>query len=190
MKNIILILSIIMIGTSLSAQLGGMRVYGGMTTMTNQGDIANPTGESHSGFHIGVDGRLMSGTMSFLVGGRYTAVTLNPEEKFTFVGHEERLSVMNGRVGLGYSLFSVGDIFRVRTKALASFDLVLATKGEQQRPNILSLNDGWLGFVTGLGFDIGPATLDLEYEFGVVNGYSMLPGSKFNSLSLSAGFFF
>ncbi len=191
MKNLFFILLVVILSVNVGqAQNGGMRAYTGITTMTNQDTKVNPEGQTYSGYHIGADGRLMSGTMSFLVGVRYTVVSSGPQESIKIFGHDSQISVTNGRVGLGYNIISFGELFKIRTKALASFDLILFTKGEPSVPVDYILNDGWLGGVTGLGFDIGPFVLDFEYEFGVLNAYYKKPASKFNSFSLSAGFFF
>jgi len=175
---------------SINAQNGGMRAYVGTTVLSNNDGVATPGGSYHSGFHFGADGRLMSGNMSFVVGARYTSVGTLPNEEFTVVPKENRLNLMNGRGGLEITLLSITDWFRFRTKALASFDVVLSNaKGVQPAPGY-KLNDGWLGLVSGLGVDLGPATLDVEYEFGIINAYNKRANSHFNSLTVSAGFFF
>lgn len=174
----------------LSAQLGGMRIYAGTTSLVNNDQIANPPGHSHSGYHIGADGRLMSGTMAFLVGLRYTSVSKRAIRDFKLSGHPSTLGVLNGRVGLDLSLYSFTSFARIRTKALASFDVILTETGNANPPPGFILNDGWFGVVTGLGADIGPAIIDIEYEFGILNAYNMKKGSTFNSLTFSIGFFF
>lgn len=190
MKNSLFIFILICSCAPISqAQIGGMRAYGGTSTMTNNDIIVNPEGHYHSGYHIGADGRLMSGTMSFLVGGRFTSVSGSAIDGFAISGHDSKLSIINGRVGLDYSLVTFSNIFRVRTKVLASFDLVLAGDNPTQSPGY-TYNDGWLGMVSGIGFDIGPIILDVEYEYGIINAYNKKSGSTFNSWSVSAGFFF
>jgi len=190
MKYIFSTLICLTLSLSAIAQEGGMRVYAGSTSLVNNDIIANPAGYSHSGFHIGVDGRLMSGGMAFLVGGRYTSVSSTAVKDFKLTGHESTLSVMNGRAGLDISIYSFTSFARIRTKALASFDIVLSQSSTAMPPQGYTLNDGWLGLVTGLGADIGPAIIDIEYEFGIVNGYNKKKKSTFNSLSFSIGFFF
>jgi len=173
-----------------TGQAGGARVYAGITTMTNQDEIANPEGRVHTGYHFGADARLMSGGMAFLLGGRFTSVSGLPIDGFALSGHESTLNMINGRVGLDFSIISLTSSVRIRSKALASFDMVLGETGEPQRPSGYALNDGWLGLVSGLGADLGPATIDLEYNFGLINAYNKVEGSTFNSFSLSVGFFF
>jgi hypothetical protein len=158
--------------------------------MTNQDVNVNSEGSAYSGYHLGIDGRIMSGTMSFLVGARYTVISRSPQETIKLFDHDSTISILNGRVGLDYSLFSLRNIFRIRTKILGSFDIVLNTTGDAIAVPNYKLNDGWLGGVTGLGFDIGPFILDIEYEFGILNGYFQKSDSKFNSLTISTGFFF
>ncbi|MDF1694637.1 MAG: hypothetical protein P1U56_02340 [Saprospiraceae bacterium] len=176
--------------TTVWSQDGGMRVYAGITSMINKDKIANPSGFSHTGYHIGVDGRLMSGGMAFIVGGRFTSVSKLATEDFQLSGHEATLTTLNGRAGLDFSIFSFTPLFRLRTKALASFDVLLNQSDQPDPPAGYKFNDGWLGLVTGLGADIGPAVIDIEYELGVVNAYNMKKESTFNSWTLSIGFFF
>jgi len=190
MKQLLFILLMLASFSTVNAQAGGMRAYAGISTLVNQEEAVNPEGFSYSGYHIGADGRIMSGTMSFLFGGRYTSVSREPQEGIKLFGHDSTISILNGRTGLDYSLYSFGNIFRVRIKALASFDVVLVTTGDPINVPGYNLNDGWLGGVAGLGFDIGPVVLDVEYEIGVLNAYNQKKSSKFNSLSFSAGFFF
>lgn len=172
------------------AQAGGMRAYTGITTMTNTDKVANPDGFAHTGYHIGADGRLFSGGMAFLVGARYTSTSKLPIDKFKLSGHPSSLSVMNGRVGLDIYIFNFAPVFKVRTKLLGSFDIVISETGNENPPPGYNLNDGWLGAVAGLGADVGPITVDIEYEHGIINGYNKIKGSTFNSFSFSLGFFF
>lgn len=190
MKNILSLFVCIILTTSICAQAGGIRVYAGSTAMVNKDVIASPTGFSHSGFHIGVDGRLMSGRMAFLVGGRFTSTSKVAVKDFKLKGHSSKLTVMNGRGGLDISIFSISHLIRIRTKVLASLDIVLGQSGPDLPPPGYNINDGWAGIVTGLGADIGPAIVDIEYEFGVINGYNKRKDSTFSSLSFSLGFFF
>jgi hypothetical protein len=190
MKNILSLFTFLLMTSSVFCQSGGMRVYVGSTSMVNKDAVANPEGFSHSGFHIGVDGRIMSGGMAFMVGGRFTSTSLTAVKDFKLKGHNSTLSVMNGRVGLDISIFTFTPLIRIRTKALASFDIVLGKSGPDIPLSGYILNDGWAGIVTGLGADIGPVIVDIEYEFGVINGYNKIKGSTFNSLSFSLGFFF
>ncbi|MFT6334972.1 MAG: hypothetical protein ACJATI_001718 [Halioglobus sp.] len=191
MKQLFLIFILSTSITSISqAQLGGMRAYAGISTMINQDVNVNPNGYSYSGYHLGADGRIMSGTMSFLLGGRYTIVSRTPQESIKLFGHDSNISILNGRVGLDYSIYSFRDFFRVRTKVLGSFDIVLNITGEAIAVPAYNLNDGWFGGVTGLGIDVGSFIFDIEYEFGILNAYNKKPDSKFNSLTISTGFFF
>ncbi|MEM9545444.1 MAG: hypothetical protein AAGA77_05700 [Bacteroidota bacterium] len=190
MKYTVAIVFVLTLSLHLSAQNGGMRIYAGITSMANKDRIANPEGHAHSGFHVGADGRLMSGTMAFLVGARYTSVSKRAIRDFKLSGHPSTLGVMNGRVGLDLSLYSFTPFARIRTKALASFDVILTETGNAIPPPGFMLNDGWFGVVTGLGADLGPAIIDVEYEFGILNAYNKKKGSTFNSLTLSVGFFF
>lgn len=190
MKNILLSALLVVFATTAIGQAGGIRIYTGITTMSNQDEIMNSDGKAHTGYHFGADARLMSGGMAFLLGGRFTSVSAEPIDGFALSGHESTLSIINGRVGLDFSIITLAPSIRIRSKALASFDMVVGETGELQRPFGHKLNDGWLGLVSGLGADLGPATVDLEFNFGLINAYNQVSGSTFNSFTFSAGFFF
>ncbi|MEE9438157.1 MAG: hypothetical protein V3V14_04095 [Saprospiraceae bacterium] len=190
MKQILLALFLFSASHLLTAQEGGMRVFAGMSSMTNQDIIANPEGFAHSGYHIGADGRLMSGTMSFVVGGKYTVLSRSPVESFKLSGHNGKLSTISARGGLEFSLYNITNIIRIRSKILASIDMVSSESGQSDLPQDYLLNDGWFGMLTGLGVDVGPLTLDFEFEYGIVKGYNQKDGSQFNGYSLALGFFF
>ena len=57
-------------------------------------------------------------------------------------------------------------------------------------PGYEHLNDSSAGIATGLGMDIGPLTLDLEYQKGIINAYKNQKDSTFNVWSFAVGFFF
>jgi len=190
MKNLLAIACLLLFTNQAWSQLGGARAYAGISALINQDPIANPEGTSHTGYHFGVDARLMSGTMSFIVGGKYTSVSKLPIDGFKLTGHSSQLSMANGRVGLDYSIMSFGEYFRIRTKVLGSIDITLNISEEGVLPADYEYNGGWLGAVGGLGVDIGPVIIDFEYEYGLLNAYSEKKSATFNSWSLSAGVFF
>ncbi len=190
MKNLILLIILSCTISTASAQLGGARVNVGLTTMTNQDLIANPEGTIHSGFHVGMDGRLMSGGMSFLVGGRYTSVSRTPQDGIQIIGHDSKMNLIHFRFGLDITLYRFSNLISLRTKALGSINLALGETGTEMPPPGYTLNGAWFGAVSGLGLSIGPMTLDVEYEYGFINAYNEKKESTFNSLSVSLGFFF
>ncbi len=175
---------------SLYSQDGGARLYAGPIWMTNRDAIVNPDGLHHTGYQVGADARLMSGGMSFLVGVKYSQMTKYPVDKLTFKP-EYSMSTIHGRGGLEFSLLRIGRIVRLRSKLLASLDIVLdrSLEGPDLPPGY-EFNDGWMGLLTGLGVDVGPICLDVEYEYGLINGYFQKKNSTFNYLSLTLGFFF
>lgn len=173
----------------LDAQVGAARIYAGATVMTNSDVNVNPEGMAHTGYALGVDARLMSGGMSFLIGGRYAALSRNPIDGFKLTGHEGKLTYGSIRGGLDFSIFSFSESMRIRTKLLGSIDLA-STSGESNAPDGYDINDGWMSGVTGLGADLGPIIVDLELALGFLNSYFQKDDTKFNSWTFSVGFQF
>jgi len=183
---LVLILSL----STINAQDGGARVYAGAIMLQNRDNLANPNGTFYSGFQAGLDARLMSGGMSFLVGAKYAKFSMLPNETFVLTGHDENITMISGRGGIDFTIFNITRNIRIRSKVLASIDMVVDTKGNSEPAQDYNLNDGWMGIVSGLGFDFGPVVLDVEYEYGIINAYYRKPDTQFDTFTFTAGFFF
>ena len=189
-KRLIFSSFILLFSFQLFSQPAGMRAHVGIASLVNQNDSFAPNDAVHTGFTAGIDGRLFSGTAAFVVGGRYTSVTKIPSNEFLINGDVDKLNIFNGRVGLETVFVKFAEIIRIRGKLLGSVDINLSTTGDNPPINGGSFNDGWAGIVGGLGVDIGPAVIDFEYEYGILNAYSEIKDATFNSWTLTTGVFF
>jgi len=203
MKNILLvaILAVTVSGT-LDAQ-AGMRLYGGLSVNMNESEVLMSDGPT-TGYHIGADMRLNEGGMYFVLGGRFTNTGYTTNENL-YRGENPQLQVINVRIGLGYTLFSITDKIKIRAKTLGSIDYAfnepvrkntapaavaegiseIATGFEEYR----GLNST-ASLVAGLGVSVGAITFDVEYGFGLFNQISNNKGTVPSTLSASVGFFF
>lgn len=168
----------------------GIRAYAGITSAKNRVAAITPAGNNHTGFHFGADGRLNSGRMFFVVGLRYTKIDLLANSNNSYFDVESNHSIFSGRVGLGWHLIQFGPLGSIRGKALlqldsnSSYDVSLLSSPYED------LVGATAGATVGLGVQLRFLTLDLEYEYGLVNVYSQQKETKADSFSLSLGVFF
>lgn len=167
-----------------------MRAYAGVTHMINQDARFNPEGTRYTGAQAGIDGRLMSGGMSFVVGGQYARISRLPSEDAAYLGLDASMSLFRGRGGLEFTIFEFAKGMRVRSKILAEITGVLGTSGEGWPDPDDRLNSGWGSGVTGLGLDISSFTFDVEFAYGALNAYQQQKSATFNRWSFQVGVFF
>lgn len=187
---LILLFGIWGINLSLSAQ-GGLNLYSGFAASYSKDINVTPAGMGHYGYFLGADFRLNSGDMYFAGGGRYYFTSLLPENEVSFFSNSETYSFLTARFGLGFNLYHFSYHTRLRSKILGVIDFSGASPSKMiDVPGYQNLNDSSAGIATGLGLDIGPLTVDLEYKKGLVNAYRNQKDTKFNVWSFAVGFFF
>lgn len=145
---------------------------------------------SHKGYRIGVDGRLMGDSMYFLAGAHYMKFDMNPNSQTTLTTHNQSIEEIFGRFGLGFTFLETRK-FKLRGKALGGVHYVYSTTDNIQVPSPFSdVNEAFGGAIVGLGVDVLFFTLDVEYEKGLVNAINMASESKFDFLYFTVGLFF
>jgi len=174
------------------AQEPGVRLYAGITNAKNRVLAVTPNGEAHAGYHFGADGRLNGGKMFFVIGARYTNIDLLSTSSPNYFSPATSHRILSGRVGLGWHLISFSNKSSLRGKVLLQLDNFLGYDEEliENRNLYNSLVDASGGATVGLGVQLNFITLDIEYEYGLVNTYSMEKETKMDVLSVSVGAFF
>ena len=189
----VLAIAIVSIMTMTAANgQAGMRLYGGLSAMTNESAILDPSGPS-VGYHAGADLRLNDGDMFFLLGGRFTNVGFTTNDDI-YVTDKPSLQMINTRIGLGFKLFHLTNFVTIRAKLLGSIDYVFNTPLTRDNTaagfEAFRAVNSTASAVGGLGVSLGSITIDLEYGYGLFNMISQNKETKPTHLSLSAGFFF
>jgi hypothetical protein len=176
--------------TTTSAQ-GGMSVYSGISAAFSQDQNITPSGFGHYGYFVGADFRLHSGDLYFAGGGRYYFTSLLAEESASFFRNADTYRYISARFGFGFNIKHFSYNTRLRSKVFGVFNFAgEAPDNMIDTPGYQRLNDSSGGIVTGLGLDVGAVTLDLEYQFGLINAFRNQQDSKFDVMSLAVGFFF
>ena len=183
------LLSMVQFNTA-SAQ-GGMNIYSGISAAFSHDKNVTPAGFGHYGHFVGVDFRLNSGDLYFAGGGRYYFTSLLAEENTSFFNNANAYRYFSARFGFGFNLLNLSYKNRLRSKIMGAFNIAGVSPDNMiDIPGYQRLNDSSAGVITGLGLDIGALTIDLEYQFGLINAYYNQQNSKFNVTSLAIGFFF
>ena len=186
----LLILSGGIVTGSLSAQ-GGLSIYSGFSASFSPDLNVTPSGTGHYGHFLGADFRLNSGDLYFAGGGRYYRTSLLAENEVSFFSNAETYSYLTARFGFGFNILHFSYHNRLRSKLFGIFNFSgNSPENMMEIPGYEHLNDSSAGIATGFGMDIGPLTLDLEYQKGIINAYKNQKDSKFDVWSFAVGFFF
>ncbi|HMS67323.1 MAG: hypothetical protein WAT92_20405 [Saprospiraceae bacterium] len=172
------------IGT-ISAQEAGATFYTGLTFGSTKDIVINKPGQSQSGYLFGLDGRLNSGGLYFMLGGEYGKFDMMSQEKLNITSGS-KFSFFKGRAGMGFKLFGTDKIY-LSSKAQASFDIVLNSDDAIFETTSYQINDGFLGAATGLGLNIYALFIEFEYEHGILNMYYQKPETTINFYTIKAG---
>ncbi len=168
----------------------GANAYVGLGVASTKDNNVTADGEQHSGYIVGLDARLAGEDMYFIIGGQYATISMFSEESLSFFSSENKLSMIKGRIGVGFGLASFSESIKLRSKILGSFDMIMDNDDTGRPDNLVGydkINDGYLGLVSGLGLDIGIFTVDLEYEYSVLNVFFEQDDTKYNYFTLTAG---
>jgi len=168
---------------------GGAIIYTGLTNATSQDNYFTPEGTAISGYHIGLDARLFSGTMYFGGGLQYHKLTLLAKEESDFFSPTPSHNLVKARFGLGFNIHQFTNLITLRAKLYGTFNFNMQWDKELV-PEDYIFTGAYAGGIGGLGIDIGFVAIDVEYEKGLVNALSMRPDSKLDIWTLSVGFFF
>ena len=188
----LLILSFVLSYTTSQIQAqgkGGATIYTGITSASSKDPLLTPEGTAITGYHIGLDARLFSGTMFFAGGLQYHNLTLLATPDAEYFSPKKSHKVVKTRFGLGFNIHQFTHLIILRAKAYGSFNFNLEYDPDMV-PSDFEYTGAYAGAIGGLGVDIGFIALDLEYEKGLVNALSQRPDSKLDIWTLSLGLFF
>ena len=189
MLRILIILSVFTFSaTQLIAQgKGGAIIYTGITNATSKDDLFTPEGTAITGYHVGLDARLFSGTMFFGGGIQYHNLTLLATSDAEYFTPKQAHKLIKTRFGLGFNIHQFTHLITLRAKAYGSFNFNL-----EYDPDLVpyEYTGAYAGAIGGIGVDISFISIDIEYEKGLVNAISKRPDSKLDIWTLSLGVFF
>lgn len=169
----------------LSAQEAGATFYSGVSFGSTKDAFINKPGESQAGYLLGLDARLNSGGLYFMLGAEVGKFDMMSQENLDIFGGN-KFSFFKGRAGMGFKLFGNEKVY-LSSKALASFDIVLNSDDGFLEATSYQVNDGFLGAATGLGLNVYALFVEFEYEHGILNMYYQKPETSINFYTFKVG---
>lgn len=193
MRKTLICLFLLLAALASHGQVGeaGVHVYAGISNASNKDAAITPDGTSHPGYLIGIDARLNSGNMYFLIGGQYHRLDYLAQTEKSYFSVSDPMAWLKLRVGLGFNLFNFTDKIALRAKALGGINVISSYPSTLDAPyKEAGYNTGTAGATVGLGVDVYHVTLDVEYEKGIFNAVNKIKGTEFDFLTVTMGFFF
>jgi len=188
MKKIILCLLIFALSAGiLTAQT---HLQFGLLSGTNQLKDLTPDNFSHSGWRIGIDQNVAGYGVYVLGGIHYVRFNEEARDGTNFFDTDPAIQILKPRLGLGLTPLALTGQFKIRLKGLVSYNYFLAFDGERANFDSDKIKNGYLNLDLGVGANVGPFTLDVEYELGLDGVIKDLDNSQFRFLSVSAGIVF
>ena len=176
--KLLVILFLSTFSVMMNAQAGAHIFAGGVMVSSSDKNLTIPKSGA-LGYEVGLDARLNSDNMYFLVGGKYGVL-----------GKKE-FSYIKGRIGLGFDIFHFSHNIYLRTKIQGSLNFVNDYDSNiAVNPGYEKVNDGFAGVNTGLGLTLGALMFDIDYEYGIFNVAFKQADSKINFLGLNVGYRF
>ena len=190
MKNFWFFCFMLMTYSSLIGQ-GGVNLNAGLVIAEINDVRFNPEGTKLYGYKIGADIRLNEGSMYFNPGLHYMRISVEPSANVDFFGHSGDFDIIKGRFGFGFKILKLSTRSTLRAKGLAAINYITKTpeKFKELYPGV-KINEAFAGIDLGLGLDFRGWTLDMEYEYGLVNMVNEVDDSSMNMYRFSLGIFF
>lgn len=189
-KGVLLFLVVLFFSTKWVHGQAGLHVYAGVTSMQNSLTQFTPDGLFHGGVHVGGDFVINDGDMYFLAGLQLHSVDIVAADQLSLFDHQASISIIKPKIGLGFNIFQLTPLFKIRLKVQAAIDTFVESEEATAINQNPVLNSATASGIGGIGFNLGPARLDVEYHRGLINAFNMVKGSNYNYWLFNVGIFF
>jgi hypothetical protein len=179
----------LLLSISLIGQEAGATIYGGLINAKLHSQNYCLNCKYQSGYVVGLDGRLNSGALYFMVSGDYGKLDLLPVETVDYIG-KDKMTLFKLKAGMGFKILGFSDRVYLSSKIQMSFTNIFKYDDTILKLSNYRLNDGFLGATTGLMLNYGVLIIELEFERGLLNMFYDEPETKLNFLTLKTGFKF
>lgn len=171
---------------NLNGQEAGATLFTGMSVGLTNDNYITENRSYHYGYTVGLDARINSGAMYFLISGEYGKLDFRGIKENRLFS-SDKVNLFKGRAGLGFKLFGITDQIYFASRLQASFNIVTDYNSDDKWLKDNKINDGFMGANTGLEFHFHALWAALEYEKGILNMYYKRPKSSIDLVSFKVG---
>ncbi|HMP28464.1 MAG TPA: hypothetical protein PKD85_02620 [Saprospiraceae bacterium] len=173
----------------MKAQEAGATLYTGLINGKLHQKMTCDQCNFQSGYTIGLDGRLNSGGLFFLISGDFIKFDLLPINKIDYFS-KEKMTLLKLKAGMGFKIISFSKEVFLSSKIQLVFSSIYDYNQELLFESGLQVNDGFLGATSGLMLNYKALIFELEFEKGLLNMFYEMPQTKTDFITLKTGFKF
>jgi hypothetical protein len=176
----------LLFSSNLISQDAGATFYTGISAGFTKDSYITQKNELHFGYNLGLDARINSGALYFLISGEYGKLDFRGvQENSLFSG--DKVNLFKGRAGLGFKVLRITERIYFASRLQGAFNIVTDYNSDNQWLKDNKINDGFMGVNTGLEFHFYSFWASLEYEKGFMNMYYKRPDSAIDFLAFKVG---
>ena len=167
----------------------GMTIHAGASSMKTKLPSLTAENTSHTGYHIGADGRLGDDGFYFMVGLQYHKLDFNATSDYSMKVADPNFGIIKGKGGFAFKIFKINEAIVTRLRFMGAIDYLLThpASDSSDNPSDLIFNEGVAGLIGGLEVDIYFMTLNLEYQKGFFNSVKETKNSSMDFITASLG---
>jgi hypothetical protein len=170
----------------------GLTFYTGYSYAISPDKVMTPSGNSHTGYTVGLTARLNEDPMYFMFTGEYGVFNLTASDKIASVKNKN-LAYTKGKFGLGFDVAKLGTNTTLRSKFQGNI-LVIYKVSQNIVPidsppdnKYILLNEAIAGLSSGIGLTYKHLDFDFEYEHGLYNIYYGKKNTTMNFFNFTVG---
>lgn len=171
---------------ALSSQEAGATFFTGISVGQSSDRYITENNSYHYGYTVGLDARITSGSLYFLVSGEYGKLDFRGVKENS-LSSSEKVNLFKGRAGMGFKILGISEDIYFTSRLQGSFNLVTDYDPNNTWLKDNRINDGFMGVNTGLEFNFYALWAAIEYEKGIINMYYQRPESLIDFVSLKVG---
>ncbi len=170
----------------------GLTLYTGFSYALSPDKIMTPSGNSHTGYIVGLTARLNDDPMYFMFAGEYGVFNLTASDKIGLIKNKD-LAYTKGKFGLGFDLAKLGVNTTLRSKFQGNILVIYKVSRDivpiDSPPDnkYIVLNEAIGGLSTGIGLTYKHLDFDFEYEYGLYNIYYTKKNTTMNFFNFTSG---
>ena len=167
----------------------GANVQAGTMLMQNNSSEVTASGEYHSGFFVGLNGRFGSYTFYLSPGAYYSRMDIKSSSKIGFFQKKRRITMIKIPIDIGARIIR-NPVFNFRAYGGGVINYIESVDEDATTMSLQEYNDIHFGINAGLGVDLWWLTFDVRYEKGISGMLLNNSQTRSDYMSAAIGIFF